>query len=188
MDTREIIPTDVLEEINSLDEVSGWESFNAVLSSVKADMTQAGSYFQNPQTQVSGWQNLIRGIKDMVKMQVVTAKEINNYDPKKLIDNLTSLTATAKPHHKSLGHTISDSKAYISIPVFRNKKHEFKIWLDKLMNMMSLTYGSEVRRKADRIFSKCDITRSETAGGEIDHMISEIADDLASHHDLDRIN
>ena len=81
MDTREIIPTDVLEEINALEEVSGWEDFNAVLSSVKADMTQAGSDFQNPQTQVSGWQNLIRGIKDMVKIQVATANEIKNYDP-----------------------------------------------------------------------------------------------------------
>ena len=84
-----------------------------------------------------------------MKTQSIIAEHVNNFDPAQLIQNLTLLTTTSKSGPIPM-ITMADSKAYISLPVFKDKKHEFKVWLDKLMNMISLTCGSDIRRIIDR--------------------------------------
>ena len=68
MDTRGIMPAELLADIAAINEVEGWDGFNEALRSIKHDLIQTRSDFANPNTALSGWQNLITGMKDMMKI------------------------------------------------------------------------------------------------------------------------
>ena len=127
VDTKEFITPELLESINDVAEVSGFTEFNDALNVIKADLNQVGVDWSNPSTSQSGWQNLIKGIKDMLTMQSILAGHVKNFDTAQLIANLTTLTGSPKPNQRSFQSAMSDSKAYISFPVFKDKKHETKL-------------------------------------------------------------
>ena len=87
VDTKEFITPELLESINEVAEVSGFTEFNDALKVIKADLNQAGVDWSSPSSSQSGWQNLFKGIKDMLTMQSILAEHAKKFDTTQLIAN-----------------------------------------------------------------------------------------------------